>query len=322
MDKKIYVSLASYRDPYLQSTIDSLFSTAHNPNNIKVGCFIHALPEEMETLRLERTYDGRVQYALEQAGTLFSVTECRNRSLEWLDDTYDYVLQVDAHTRFDFGWDTQLIRLIESIGYKKPILSGALSIFDILPDGTEIKTYLKSAKSFYLNNDDSRRAFLRSYDLAPNGVILPLLEGKRYAHGWYMAGHFIFAPANYFRTIKQPEWVLFWGEEIINGARAFTAGWNVYVPEDIPLYHLYSQTIKRPRLWEDFPDGFYSRREHTTDRIIDILIGKDVQEEDLFSERSLAELYAHIGYDLGALFDEWRTYRRKRLEEGPVDSWD
>lgn len=322
MSKKIYVSLASYRDPYLQSTIDSLFCEADRPENIRVGCFIHHLPDEVDALTLQRTYDDKVKYAMEPAGTLFSVTECRNRSLAWLDDSYDYVLQIDAHTRFDAGWDTQLIDLIESIEDKKPILSAALSIFDILPDGTEVKTYLKSAKSFYLNNDDARRAFLRAYDLAPNGIILPLIEGKPYALGWYMTGHFMFAPAEYFKTIKQPDWVVFWGEEIINGVRAFTAGWNVYVPEDIPLYHLYSQVIKRPRLWEDFPDGFYSRREKTTDKIIDILTGKDIQPEDLFYERSLDELWERVGHNLGTLFEGWRQHRIEKLSPGNVKDWD
>lgn len=316
MNKKIYVSLASYRDPYLQSTIDSLFCESDFPNNIKVGCFIHALPEEMDTLKLERTYDGKVEYSIERAGQMFSVTECRNRSLAWLTDEYDYILQVDAHTRFDQGWDTYLINLIESIEYDKPILSGSLSTFDIKEDGEEVKTYMKSCRSFYMNNEDTKRAFLHSYDLAPNGHILPLIEGKNYAIDWYLAGHFIFAPAAYFKSIPQPDWVLFWGEEVINGVRAFTAGWNVYIPEDIPLYHLYSPVIKRPRLWEDFPDGFFSRRDYTSNRIVDIMINKNIQEGDLFYERSLEEFYNHVGCNLGELFDNWRTLRNEKIGQG------
>ena len=116
--KKIYVSLASYRDPYLQSTIDSLFCEADYPKNIMVGCFIHALEHEIKSSELERTYDGKVQYDLELAGKMFSVTACRNRCLKWLDDTYDYILQIDSHSRFDQGWDTRLIKLIESIDDK------------------------------------------------------------------------------------------------------------------------------------------------------------------------------------------------------------
>ena len=64
--EKIYVSLASYRDPYLESTIDSLFKEADNPDNILVGCFIHALENELETSKLKRTYDNKVKYKIEK----------------------------------------------------------------------------------------------------------------------------------------------------------------------------------------------------------------------------------------------------------------
>lgn len=315
-NKKIYVSLASYRDPFLQSTIDSLFETADNPKQIKVGCFIHALKDELEELTLKNIHEGKVKFSIELAGSMFSVTECRNRSLAWIDETFDYVLQVDAHTRFDKGWDSYLISLIESIEYSKPILSGSLSVFDILDGNIEKKTYLHGARSFYLDNEDTRKSFLNSYDLSPRGIALTTEPNQTYIQDWYMAGHFIFAPAKYFTSIPQPDWVLFWGEEIINGVRAFTAGWNVYIPVDIPLYHLFSPVIKRPRLWEDFPDNYFPLRDITTDRIINILMSLEVREGDLFYERSLQEFYDYIKVDLGQLFHSWRLFRQLAISEG------
>lgn len=314
VNKKIYVSIASYRDPFLQRTIDSLYCTAKYPENITVGCFINAFPEELpERVPLNR-YGYKVHYETEAPGSVFSVTECRNRCLKWLDDSYEYVLQVDAHTVFDNHWDEYLINLISSIDYEKPILSGALSSYGVYPDGTEIREYVSLARSFFLTNPDTKRAYLNAADLAPNGTALEPLPGKTYAHGWYIAGHFIFAPAQYFREIPQPEWVLFWGEEVINSVRAFTAGWNVYIPVDIPLYHLDENLTftGRPRLWQDFPDGWFPRREPTADKIIDIMNSKNIGEGDLFYERTLEQLYDHIGTDLGKLFDEWRTERRER----------
>lgn len=314
--KKIYVSLASYRDPYLQSTIDSLFCEADYPKNIMVGCFIHALEHEIKSSELERTYDGKVQYDLELAGKMFSVTACRNRCLKWLDDTYDYILQIDSHSRFDQGWDTRLIKLIESIDDKKPILSGALPVFDILEGGTEEKKEQSYPVSFVMHTDTTKENLFHSYDLSARGTILEPIEGKEYARDWYMTGHFIFAPAEYFKTIPQPDWVLFWGEEVLNGFRTFTAGWNVYVPKDIPVYHLYSDRIKRPRLHEDFPNEYFPRRDYTTDRIIDILIGKDIKDGDMFYERTPEEFYKHVGHNLGELFDSWRRWRNELIEKG------
>jgi hypothetical protein len=309
---KIYVSIASYRDPFLQRTIDSLYCTADNPQNITVACFIHAFPEELQDKVPFNRYGYSVVYETELPGTIFSVTQCRNRCLKWLDDSYDYVLQVDAHTAFDNGWDTQLVQMINSVNYKKAILSGALSSFGVYPDGQEVRNKVIAARTFYLNNKDTKKAFINASDMAPNGTIVDPLPGKDYAHGWYIAGHFIFSPADYFRDIPQPEWILFWGEEVINSVRAYTAGWNVYIFEDIPLYHLDENVTftGRPRLWEDFPNQWFPKREPASDRIVDIMNNINVVDGDLFYERSLDDLYNHIGHDLGKLFLEWREERR------------
>lgn len=315
--RKIYVSIASYRDPFLQRTLDSLYCTADKPENITVGMFINAFPKEMKDLAPAGREGYDLRYTMEPAGLIFSVTACRNKCLTWLNDSYDYVLQVDSHTAFDNHWDTALINQIEETEDSKAILSGALSSFGVNPDGTEIRQYVSLARTFYLTNADTKRAYLNAADLAPNGTAIDPLPDKNYAHGWYITGHFIFAPAKYFKDIPQPEWVLFWGEEVINSVRAFTAGWNVYVPVDIPLYHLDENLTRtgRPRLWEDFPDNWFPRREPTAEKIIDLMNNKNVEEGDLFYERTLDELYTHIGVDLGKLFDEWRVERHELLNK-------
>lgn len=313
---KIYVSIASYRDMFLESTINDLFSKAHNPENITVGCFIHSLQDEFEMLKLKKDYNKKVKYEIEQAGTIFSVTACRNRCLKWLNDSHKYVLQIDAHSRFDIGWDTKLVNIIQSIDYNKPILSGALPVFDILENGIEEKKQKTYPISFEMHTDTTKESLLHSYDLLPKAIILKNLLGKEYAKDWYITGHFIFAPVEYFKTITQPEWVLFWGEELLNGLRAFTAGWNVYIPSDVPIYHLYSNKIKRPKLFEDFPNDYFPLRDYTTDRIIDILIEKNISSNDIFYERSIKDFYDYIGHNLGELLDSWRNWRKELIDRG------
>jgi hypothetical protein len=313
---KIYVSLASYRDPYLQSTIDSLFCEADNPDNITVGCFMHVLEKDFAGSGLERTYDDKVKYEIEVAGKLFSVTECRNRSLKWLDDTYDYILQIDSHSRFDQGWDTRLIEMLKETSDDRAVLSGALPVFDILEDGEEVKSKQPYPVSFEMHTSSTMEWILRSYDLSPRGVVLEREPGKNYAKHWYLTGHFIFSKAEYFKSVPQPDWVLFWGEEVLNGARTFTAGWNVYIPINIPVYHLYSDRIKRPRLNDDFPSEYFPRRDFTTNRIIDILSRKEIRYGDLFDKRSLDEFYDFVGHDLGQLYDGWRSWRKELMDRG------
>lgn len=315
VNKKIYVSIASYRDPFLQRTIDSLYCTARNPENITVGCFVQAFPEELPTLVPLNRYGYSVYYETQQPGTVFSVTECRNKCLKWLDSSYDYVLQVDSHTTFDVGWDTFLIEFICKLNDEKAILSSILPTFGVKSDGNEVWVKQDAIRVVYPDEQVTKYAFMNSYD-----IVFPIkfgkpLANKDYANGWYLSGHFIFSSSKYFLQIPQPSWVLFWGEEVVNSIRAYTAGWNVYIPEKLPLYHLDQNIteIDRPRLWQDFPEQWSPRREFTTDKIVDIMNNLNIDSGDIFYERTLEELYLHIGEDLGKLFQEWRTERRARL---------
>lgn len=301
-NKKIYVAIACYRDPFIQSTIDDLFSKAAYPELITVGCFVQEKTEEKPLIT--NTYGNKVKVVSQIPGEVFSVCECRNLSLQFLDDE-DFVLQIDSHTRFDEGWDKDLRYFYKSVNEEQALLSTGLPSFEAKPDGSENKHNLTEFRTFSFNNEVSKKIFKDCFDLVGISVHKPSLE-KAINKDWYLCGHFIFGPSSFFREIKQPEWVGFWGEEIINSARAYTAGWNVYSLKLVPLYHLDENMTKtgRPRLWEDFPNQYFSNRITTTTGIIETLLGK--RPENLFKERDLVDFYKLVGYNLGELFDSWR----------------
>ena len=128
MTNKIYVSIASYRDPLLQSTIDDLFNKANNKNNIIVGSYIQTSNNyyDHEKCLITNDYDGKVKYKIEKPGKIFSINKCRNEALSWLDESFSFVLQVDSHMRFKKGWDTSLINLWNSINNNKALISSTL----------------------------------------------------------------------------------------------------------------------------------------------------------------------------------------------------
>lgn len=302
MSPTIYVAIACYRDLFLQSTIDSLYRTAKNPEAIRVGCFIQERYPEKPLISDNHGY--KVSVDSQEPGKVFSVCECRNRSLKFLSNE-EFVLQIDSHMRFDDNWDETLLKDFHSLSNSKALLSTGLSSFKANKDGSDERFKILNLRTFEFNNEQSRKTFLDCYELVgqPNFV-----KGNNdpIRRDWYLCGHFIFGPSKFFKDIVQPEWVGFWGEEIINSIRAFTAGWDVYSVRDVPIYHLdeHISNTGRPRLWEDYPDQYFSNRHPTTDRIIDTLIGKSI--EDLFTERSLNEFNQVVGYDIGAMFDHWR----------------
>ncbi len=303
----IYVTIACYRDPVIQSTIDDLFCKADNPSKITVGVFLQQKADEN---LITNTYENRVRVDVQEPGQIFSVCQCRNRAMCPLYDE-EYVLQIDSHTRFDQGWDTKLLDLHKSINNEKALISVYLPKWYYMENHTEafIRRYRTFAR-FVFNTGDSEKTFYKHHELVPMPTNALDAKEQELELGWYLCGHFIFGKRDFFTKILQPEWVGFWGEEIINSLRAYTAGWDVYNPADPPLYHMNeskSIDFSRPKLWIDYPQEHNDRRAPTTDRIINIMKNNTVGPEELFDVRPLSDLYKIVGCDLGELFYGWYT---------------
>ena len=317
--KRIYVAIASYRDPLLQSTIDSAFASADFPENLVVGCFVQVISSDPNAKAHEvlDDFDGAVHSEVVEAGELFSVAECRNRALQWLTDDIDFVLQIDSHMRFEYGWDTELISALASTADPKGVLSAYLCGWYPIDASTD--AYRKNVRGFTsssFNDGGSRKSFFNSYELVPNPIGVPYPERglpPKALRGWYLAGHFTFGPREFFEECKQATWILFWGEELFHSLRAFTLGWNVYTPWYRPLFHMFPQDVPQVdlnKIWKDFPDRWWTTLAGTTDRIMMAVINNVVDDNHLFSKRPLEELYDLLGYRLDTLFKEWQDEYR------------
>lgn len=303
MQKKVYVAIASYRDPFLQSTIDSLLENADHPENITVGCFINAHDNEIEDLT---PVGNNIYYEFVKAGTVFSINKCRSGALQWLNSSYSYVLQIDSHTRFDQSWDSILINEIEQVNSNKPLITGSIPSF-FINNGIEEKEVLDKFRSYTINDITTLGKFLEAEDICSTSCYL---EGEgSLAKYWYISGAFIFAPSSYFLSVKSHEWILFWGEELINSVESFLSGWDSYVMKNIPVYHLFSEIDLYPRIWKDFKKEFLSYRKNSAKNIINFFNSSPK------GIKNIEEFYDEIGYDLGKMLNGWEMYRNNKINE-------
>jgi hypothetical protein len=302
-NNKIYVAIASYRDPLLNSTIKSLYVNANNPENITVGCFIQSYEQDraVET-PLKQFTDPQVNweevyYQTVNPGSIFSITECRNNALQFLPDDVTYVLQVDSHTRFSKDWDLSLLNYIKDLPEKSAI-STYLPGWQPLPTGEEI---VKINNGFFEPNFTT----LTKDNLINNGEIipenLPVKSDNKFLHkSWYLAAHFIFARKELFKCINQQNWVMFWGEEFVNSLSAASEGWDVYLPYDPPLAHMYPQDVEAylslNKLFKDFPEEWRKNTSRTTTSILNML--NNVEERQGFNQSGVDKINKHLGYDL------------------------
>jgi glycosyltransferase involved in cell wall biosynthesis len=326
----IYISIAAYRDPILQSTIDHAFKTADSPKDIRVGCYITVLKDKDESAYLvTNTHGGKVTFSVEYAGEWFGVCKARNLANQWVTKEDDYVLQIDSHMRFEPGWDSWLISQHKQTNNPKAIIAGYPKPW--WPRKTKEDVYTLQEGSYYLNPHENLRfieqstyihpgakeEFFKSYELKPVHQHQPK-KNIGIDRGWYMSGCFFFAPSEYILSVKQPEWILFWGEEVYNSMRAFTHGWNVYIPIRIPIHHLFPGydtkgpgAAESPSLFMNKPSADFSEiwnieKPLSTDRCIDAIRDATIGPEHFGEERSISELYEYLGYDLSEMFPQWR----------------
>jgi hypothetical protein len=156
-----------------------------------------------------------------------------------------YTLQIDSHMRFEKGWDTTLIDMIDQLqedGHEKPLLTGYVSSFD--PD-----------------NDPAGRArdpWQMAFDrFIPEGAVFFLPETipnwtelTKPVPARFYSAHFCFTLGQFSKEVQHDPEYYFHGEEISISARAYTHGYDLFHPHKVVVYHEYTRK-GRTKQWDD-----------------------------------------------------------------------
>lgn len=240
----IFVQIAAYRDPELLNTINELVNNADHPKNLRfVIGWQHSPYDEWDTLG-QYTNDPR-----------FKILDIDYRDAKgpcWiraqLNEQYGgetYTLQLDSHHRCAVGWDSTLIQMLEdlrSADCPKPLLSSYLPSFD--PK----------------NDPDSRLSspWIMEFDrFAPEGPVhfLPhtiddYMKRDKPLPSRFISGHFIFADGKFCTEVPYDPTYYFHGEEINMSVRAYMAGYDLFAPHRVFMWHEYTRNGKKKH-WDD-----------------------------------------------------------------------
>jgi hypothetical protein len=230
---RIFVSIASYRDPECQHTVRDLFEKAAHSERISVGICAQLDPELdrdctlMPPPRSDQVREIRVP-ASESKGGCWA----RAQAISLLQDE-DYVLQIDAHMRFVADWDEIMLDTLKRCPSRKSVLSTMPPGYrppHKLQDcsgGLPITVVKKLAGPEDLQ-PVSLEGWIRSRDqLREKG---PLLSP-------FIIGNFLFAPSTAFREVPVDPHIYFRGQEATFSVRLWTHGWDVYQPDCLVIYH-------------------------------------------------------------------------------------
>lgn len=240
----IFVQIAAYRDPELRNTLADLLTKATHPNNLRVAiAWQHSPYEEWDTLD-EYTNDNRFH--------IIDIDYRDARGPCWarhqLNNAYKgetYTLQLDSHHRFTEGWDVSLIQMLEGLRSKKcpkPLLSSYLPSYEPTndPDGRILSPWIMEFDRF-----------------APEGPVhfLPhtiddFMERDKPVPARFMSGHFIFADGKFCKEVMYDPTYYFHGEEINLAVRAYMAGYDLFAPHRVYVWHEYTREGKKKH-WDD-----------------------------------------------------------------------
>jgi hypothetical protein len=244
---KIFIQIASYRDPQLIPTIKSALENADKPENLVFGICRQYHPED--------GFDNLDEYKSDKRFRILDIPYLESKGVCWARNQVQqlykkekYTLQIDSHMRFEKSWDTEYIKMIKQLqnkGYKKPLLTGYVSSFD--PDNDPQGRV----------NEPWQMAFDR---FIPEGAVFFLPET---IPNWenmtdpvtsrFYSAHFCFTLGEFSNEVQHDPEFYFHGEEISIAARAYTHGYDLFHPHKVLIWHEYTRK-GRVKQWDDDKD--------------------------------------------------------------------
>jgi len=290
---RIFVQIASYRDPQLIPTIKDMIGNAKSPENLRIGIARQFHPEDKFDDLTEYENDDRFRILNIPHEESTGVCWARNQ-VQQLYENEEYTLQIDSHMRFEKNWDETLINMIKELqekGYKKPLLTGYVSSFDPEndPEGRVTEPW--------------RMAFDR---FTPEGVVFFLPE---VIPGWkeltepipsrFYSAHFCFTLGEFSKEVQHDPEYYFHGEEISVGVRAYTHGYDLFHPHKVIIWHEYTRK-GRTKQWDDDKEWYLKNNSsHSKNRKILGIDGEsfdgDLGKYGFGTERTLKDYEKYAG---------------------------
>lgn len=254
-EQKIFISIASYRDMYLPFTIDAAMTNAVHPERLVFGICWQA----DETENLDRHIDDprfriRKYHYSASLGYGWSRAEVQK-----LYDGEKYHLLIDSHSAFAPGWDENLIAQLESKPGNKPLLTTSSPPFS-----------LDSAKNVVLpwkGTEYDGVPLMRCDIIRPEGWldIQMSTERKSLPHEKtaFTCCNFLFTHGAWILEVPEDPAMINAGHEGPLSLRSFTHGYDIYLPDEIQVWHLDYDNYPngyRHKVWEAKSDQWQSDR--------------------------------------------------------------
>lgn len=314
---KIFIQIASYRDPELIKTVKDCIANAKKPQNLVFSIARQYHPDDK--------FDDLTEYKNDYRFRILDIPHQESQGVCWarnltqqLYQGEEYTMQIDSHMRFEKDWDDTLIGMIKQLkkkGYKKPLLTGYVSSFN--PENDPAGRV----------RDPWRMVFDR---FIPEGAIFFLPET---IPGWqdltepiparFYSAHFCFTIGKFAKEVQHDPEYYFHGEEISIAARAYTHGYDLFHPHKVVIWHEYTRKGRTKQWDDDRTWGEKNKKSHLKNRRLFSMDG-EVFNPDEFGKYGFGKVRTLRDYEKysGLLFSERAVQQYTLDKKYPPNPYD
>ena len=296
--ERIFVQIASYRDPQCGPTIRDLLAKAKRPDRVSFGiclqwqfdnpqdassCSPNSLPNKTTIRTIEIN-------ARQSRGACWARAKCQR-----LWEGEEFTLQIDSHMRAEPKWDDELINCWTKADNPNAVISCYPNAFTLNDDARTYKPDRSSLPIMGAKEFDSH-GILRLHGISK--FPLPEHPPTSPPPGAFISAGMLFGPGRIIADTPYDPYLYFYGEETTYAARLWTSGYDIYNPDRLILYHLYKKsTNTTPTHWGDH-DNWSDLNATSITRAMELLNGEaDIGRHGLGDKRTLAAYQEWSGVD-------------------------
>lgn len=230
--EQILVQIACRLDKELKKTVIDLYDKAENPDNIEVIIINQDFESDMWK---QSDFPERVTLINLDESKTRNLAHCRSFCSLFVKPSHKYFMNIDAHTRFDIGWDSILIEAHKNYG-KKCMISVYPKGYQILSDGSDF--IIRDDNSFAVNY----------FNLTEYGSFrieaIPVHTDKNY-HRSLAAGGFHFTSIDWVWEVGYDIYCDWSHHELSISIRTYCHGYDIIAYKHRPIYHLYDHSQRK-----------------------------------------------------------------------------
>lgn len=243
-NRKIFIQIASYRDPQLIPTLKDCIEKSKYPENLVFSiAWQHSVDDLWDNLD-EFKDDSR--FKIVDVNYKEAKGACWARNL--LQQNYtdeEFTLQLDSHHRFIENWDEELITMyygLQEKGHDKPLLTSYISSYD--PDNDPAGRTMVPWKMNFDRFIPEGAVFFLPASIDNHKELTEPIPARFYS------AHFCFTGGQFVKEVPHDPEYYFHGEEISIAVRAYTWGYDLFHPHKIIAWHEYTRK-NRTKQWDD-----------------------------------------------------------------------